>query len=579
MKFRNLIYTASALFALTSCEKGYLDRQPEANISPDTYFRTEKDLELYTNSFYDALPSAEGVYNESVDNIVKNSLGEEITGKRQVPVKGGGWTWTQLRNINYFLENYNKEVPESLAAKHAAVAKFFRAYFYFDKVKRFGDVPWYSRSLNTNDEELLLKGRDSRVLVVDSILKDLDYAIQHLGTAKSDEKVTKWTALALKSRVALYEGTFRKYHKNLNLGGSTELLTAAAAAAKEVIDGKQYNLYLGNGTNGYGELFSSVNSIGEEVILSRKFSTGLQIFHNVNYYTITASYGKPGLEKELVNSYLMKDGSRFTDKPGFQTMTFLEEVKDRDPRLSQTIRTPGYVRIGGSAPIAPNFGHTVTGYHVIKFVGDVKYDSYNISENDMPVFRYAEVLLNYAEAKAELGTITQADLDISIKVLRDRVAMPNIQLASVNANPDAYIAAQYKNVEGANKGIILEIRRERRIELVMESFRWDDLMRWKEGQQLTRQFKGMYFPSIGKFDIDGDGKEDVWIYEGDRPSQSGIQLLKLGSEILLENGKSGHVVINNHIQKVFDENKDYLFPLPIQELELNPNLTQNPGWN
>ncbi len=578
MKFRNLIYTASALFALTSCEKGYLDRQPEANISPDTYFRTEKDLELYTNSFYDALPSAEGVYNESVDNIVKNSLGEEITGKRQVPVNGGGWSWNQLRNINYFLENYNKDVPESLAAKHAAVAKFFRAYFYFDKVKRFGDVPWYSRSLNTNDEDLLLKGRDSRVLVVDSMMKDLDYAIQHLGTAKSDEKVTKWTALALKSRIALYEGTFRKYHKNLNLGGATELLTAAAAAAKEVIDGKQYNLYLGNGTNGYGELFSSVNSIDEEVILSRKFSTGLQIFHNVNYYTITASYGKPGLEKELVNSYLMKDGSRFTEKPGFQTMTFLEEIKDRDPRLSQTIRTPGYVRIGGSAPIAPNFGHTVTGYHVIKFVGDVKYDSYNISENDMPVIRYAEVLLNYAEAKAELGTITQADLDISIKVLRDRVSMPNIQLAAVNANPDAYIAAQYKNVEGVNKGIILEVRRERRIELVMESFRWDDLMRWREGQQLTRQFKGMYFPSIGKFDIDGDGKEDVWIYEGDRPSQSGIQLLKLGSEILLENGKSGNVVINNHIQKVFDENKDYLFPLPIQELELNPNLTQNPGW-
>ncbi|WP_132779283.1 RagB/SusD family nutrient uptake outer membrane protein [Sphingobacterium alimentarium] len=574
----NIKYLMLFAFALVGCEKGYLDRQPEANISPETYFRTEKDLELYTNSFYDALPSAEGVYNEAVDNIVKNALSEDLTGLRQVPVSGGGWSWSQLRNINYFLENYNKTVPEAQAAKHAATARFFRAYFYFDKVKRFGDVPWYSKSLNTNDEEELIKPRDSRVLVVDSIMADLNYAIEHLPTAKSDEKVTKWTALALKSRVALFEGTFRKYHKNLNLPKSNELLSEAAAAAKTLMDSKQYSLYKGNGSDGYGLLFSSVNSIPEEVILSRKFSTALQIFHNVNYYTITASYGKPGLEKDLVNTYLMKDGSRFTDKSNYATLSFLEEIQDRDPRLSQTIRTPGYKRIGGASPIAPNFGHTVTGYHVIKFVGDVKYDSFNISENDMPIFRFAEVLLNYAEAKAELGEITQADIDISIKLLRDRVGMPNLTLATANSSPDPYLKNQYKNVSGTNSGAILEIRRERRIELVMESFRWDDLMRWKEGHLLTRQYKGMYFPSIGKFDLDGDGKEDIWIYEGDRPNQSGIQLLKLGSEILLENGKSGNVIINGHIKKVFDENKDYLYPLPIQELQLNPNLTQNEGW-
>src|SRR5690606_21144262 len=464
----NIKYLMLFAFALVGCEKGYLDRQPEANISPETYFRTEKDLELYTNSFYDALPSAEGVYNEAVDNIVKNALSEDLTGLRQVPVSGGGWSWSQLRNINYFLENYNKTVPEAQAAKHAATARFFRAYFYFDKVKRFGDVPWYSKSLNTNDEEELIKPRDSRVLVVDSIMADLNYAIEHLPTAKSDEKVTKWTALALKSRVALFEGTFRKYHKNLNLPKSNELLSEAAAAAKTLMDSKQYSLYKGNGSDGYGLLFSSVNSIPEEVILSRKFSTALQIFHNVNYYTITASYGKPGLEKELVNTYLMKDGSRFTDKSNYATLSFLEEIQDRDPRLSQTIRTPGYKRIGGASPIAPNFGHTVTGYHVIKFVGDVKYDSYNISENDMPIFRFAEVLLNYAEAKAELGEITQADIDISIKLLRDRVGMPNLTLATANSSPDPYLKNQYKNVSGTNSGAILEIRRERRIELVME---------------------------------------------------------------------------------------------------------------
>ncbi len=124
----------------------------------------------------------------------------------------------------------------------------------------------------------------------------------------------------------------------------------------------------------------------------------------------------------------------------------------------------------------------------------MSFDSYNRSINSMPIFRYAEVLLNFAEAKAELGTLTQADLNKSIFELRDRVGMPNLDMAAANANVDPYMEAQYPGVTGANKGVILEIRRERRIELVMESHRWNDLMRWKSGQSVVRPFKGMYFP-------------------------------------------------------------------------------------
>jgi len=578
MKNSFILYILLAVI-FTGCSKDYLDRQPGANISPDVSFKSVKDLELFTNSFYNpALPSAEGVYNEAIDNIVKNTLQDELTGKRIVPVSGGGWSWSDLRNINFFLENCYKNLSFTDAAPYAGTAKFFRAYFYFEKVRRFGDVPWYGKVLDASDEEELKKGRDPRTLIVDSIMADLDFAIKYMSDAKSDEKATKWTALALKSRVALFEGTFRKYHKDLNIPNANKYLELAAAASKELMESGQYSLYSASGADSYGNLFNSVNSISQEVILSRKFSDALQIWHNVNYYTITASYGKPGLEKSLVNSYLMKDGSRFTDKPNYAKMTFLEEIKDRDPRLKQTIRTPGYTRIGGSAPIAPNFGNSVTGYQLIKFVGDVKYDNYNRSENDMPVFRYAEVLLNYAEALAELGTITQVDLDKSINLIRARVEMPALNLALADATPDPYIAADYPDVTGKNKGTILEIRRERRIELVMESFRWDDILRWKSGKVLTRQFKGMYFPSIGKFDLDGDGKEDVWIYEGTKPTAPGVQILKLGSEILLENGTSGNVIINAHIKKVFDEEKDYFYPLPIQELEINPNLKQNPNW-
>ncbi|MDH5825972.1 RagB/SusD family nutrient uptake outer membrane protein [Sphingobacterium sp. SG20118] len=580
MKKTYLLYVLLGCGAV-SCNKEYLDRQPESSISPEASFKTEKDLALFTKSFYDAaLPTAEGVYNESVDNIVKTTLDDQITGKRLVPITGGGWTWGNLRNINFFLENCFNTVPENLAAPYAAEARFFRAYFYFDKLKRFGDVPWYDQVLNENDAEQLERARDPRTIVVDNIMADLDYAIENLSNVKNDELVTKWTALALKSRVALFEGTFRKYHTDLGLPGAAGLLEQSADAAKKIIEGGQYSIYNAVGVDSYGSLFQSVNTIPQEVILARKFSDALQIWHNVNYYTITASYGKPGLDKNLVNSYLMKDGTRFTDKPNYSTMTFMEEVVNRDPRLSQTIRTPGYRRIGGAAPIAPNFGNSVTGYQLIKFVGDVKYDNYNRSENPMPVFRYAEVLLNYAEAKAELGSLTQADLDISVKSLRNRVGMPNMDLAAANAKPDPFLAQDYdpKNIMGAFKGVILEIRRERRIELVMESFRWDDIMRWKAGQLVTRQFKGMYFPGTGKFDLDKDGKDDIWIYEGDKPSGSGIQLLKLGSEILLENGTSGNVIINKHIDKKFDERKDYLYPIPVQELQLNDNLKQNPYW-
>ena len=323
--------------------------------------------------------------------------------------------------------------------------------------------------MNINDQANLTKARDPRTLVMDSVLADINYAVANLGTNKSSEKVTKWTALALKSRIGLYEGTFRKYHPEFNLPDADKFLREAAVAADQLITEGPYTVYTSTPEKAYLELFSALNAIEDEVILAQKFSADLQLFHNVNYYTITASYGKPGLEKDLVNSYLMKDLSRFTDLPDYNKIPFFEETQNRDPRLSQTIRTPGYTRIGSSVQRVPEFGATVTGYQVIKFVTSEAEDSFTRSVNDMPVFRFGEVLLNYAEAKAELGELTQADLDKSLNLLRDRVAMPHLDLAAANAKPDPFLKQQYKQVTGVNQGAILEIRRERRIELVMEN--------------------------------------------------------------------------------------------------------------
>ena len=153
-----------------------------------------------------------------------------------------------------------------------------------------------------------------------------------------------------------------------------------------------------------------------------------------------------------------------------------------------------------------------------------------------------------------------------------------MNLAATSAHPDPYLAKQYLNVNGSNAGAILEVRRERRTELVMEGFRWNDLMRWKEGHLLALQYKGQYFPGAGNYDLDGDGKIDLVIYTGTKPTTTGVQFLKLGNEIILENGISGNILVNGNIAKTFDENKDYFFPIPTQELQLNPNLKQNLHW-
>ncbi|MFD0701184.1 RagB/SusD family nutrient uptake outer membrane protein [Myroides pelagicus] len=578
MKRNKFILIALAALTLGSCSSDFLDKEPLSDVTGDNFFQKESDLQLYANSFYRMFP-ATSIYNgdNTPANIVQNILSEEIRGTRTVPTTGGGWSWANLRNINYFLENHERVPVESAVKHYGGVAKFFRAYFYFDKLKRFGDVPWYDYVIDPSDTASLEKARDPRKMVVDNILKDLDQAIAGLNTSKKTYTITKWTALALKTRVALYEGTYMKYR---GIPGYEPYLTQAYTSAEILMNESGYKVFsTGNPSTDYRDLFASHKAIGDEIILAREYDDALNVKHNVNYYTVTSSYGRPSMPKELVDSYLMQDGSRFTDLPNHKTMMFGEETQNRDLRLSQTIRTPGYTRLGSDKTLAPDLSAAVTGYQLIKYVTEQKYDSNSSSIVDLPLFRFAEVLLNYAEAKAELGILTQEDLDKSVNKLRERVAMPVMDLAGANANADAFLAKQYANVTGANKGILLELRRERRIELFMEDFRWDDIVRWKAGQALTLPIEGMYFPGAGQYDLDNDGKIDINLYEGQRPNptEKGVFYIKLGSEIYLNqnNRVDPHPTFAN---RTFDENKDYLYPIPTQELQLNNNLEQNPRW-
>ena len=588
---RYIIITFALIIGLTACDM--LDTNPLSQISPETYFKTETDLQLFSNTFYNNLLD-KSPYDDQSDLYIQQNLSAEMIGgsKRTVPNSGGGWSWGDLRKMNTLLTYVDQCEDEAAVLKYTALTRFFRAYFYFDKVKRFGDVPWYDKELGSADEDLY-KPRDSRELVMTKMIEDIDFAIENLPSQVSTFRVNKWAALALKARFTLYEGSYRKYHQ-LNLEGNDYkyYLEQSVSASEKLINEGPYKLYsTGNPNKDYLTLFSQEDASKDEYILAIKFDFSLGIYHNATAHTVVATQGRPGLTRKMVNSYLNADGTAFTNQEGWQETMFVEEVKDRDPRLAQSIRTPGYTRIGTTKVLAPDLTGTVTGYQPIKYVQDPKASGGNVDRNDrstadLPVFRYAEVLLNYAEAKAELGTLNQSDLNVSINKLRSRVGMPDLNMQLANANPDWYLSSAeygYTNVTGSNKGVILEIRRERAIELTQEGFRFDDLVRWKAGYSIDQDLHGMYFKQPGEYDLTEDGVADVILYEEGTPKPSapdGVQVLLIGQDILLTEGNRGYIYYHKNIARTkFSEVRDYLYPIPINERSLNKNLTQNPGWS
>src|SRR5690606_36101014 len=242
MKKHKIITYAILALGLSACNDSYLERYPLSELAPENYFLTAAELENYTNAFYSELPDALAIhYNtpNQADDEARSTIANEIQGTRTTPSSGGGWSWEELRQINFFLQNSHKCTDEAARLRYDAIARFFRAYFYFEKVVRFGDVPWYDTVLELDDEGLT-KARDSRKFVFDKMLEDIDFAIANAPQAKSGQRVTKWTALAFKSRMCLFEGTFRKYH---GLGDWEPILQQAASASEELMNSGTYKIY------------------------------------------------------------------------------------------------------------------------------------------------------------------------------------------------------------------------------------------------------------------------------------------------------------------------------------------------
>ncbi len=602
---KNFIKTIScigaAMLVLASCDD-MLDVSPRDRLTPETFFKNEKELRSFSMNFYGMLPgggndasqSAIGsLYMENTDLYIQMTIAPEVQGIRTIPSSGNGWSWGALRNVNTMLDYLYQCPDEDVRIKYEALARFFRAYFYFEKVKRFGDVPWYDTQVGSKDEEQLNRPRDPREFIMQKMIADIDFAIENLPAEKSVYEVTKWTAMALKSRFCLFEGTFRKYHTEFDYGAGANdwrwYLQQCADVSREFMNESGYTLHTDGGVNeAYYRLFTTFNAtdLMDEVILARNFNREYGVTHNCNYTMNIMSMGRPGMTRKLVASYLMKNGSRFTDKTTWETITFPAEATDRDPRLAQSIRTSTYHRIGETALTPPQLQFSITGYHPAKYVTTKEQDS-NGSDIDLIIFRSAEVLLNYAEAKAEMEDLTQTDLDLSLNKLRDRVGMPHLMMATANANPDPFLTnvewGGYRNVTGANKGVILEIRRERAIELCQEGagLRYFDIMRWKEGKVFEQQKYGMYFPGPGEYDLNGDGAKDVLLYTTAKPAGATAPVsFQLGVDIILSEGTSGHVNPHKSTTCTWNEDRDYLYPIPTNERSLTHGaLTQNPGWN
>ncbi len=588
-----IVLCCVVLVAAASCKKNFMDRFPQDSIPPDLFFKSEEDLSLYINGLLSLPGRGNYVGDQNTDDKATTASVEIKSMMTGVPTSQtitGGWSWGRLRNINYFLQNYSRAaVAQEVKDHYAGLARYYRAEFYMGMVKRFSDVPWYSKALNPSDTVELYKRRDPRALIMDSVMADLEFASSHVRESVPTGTPGKWVVKLVYARIALYEGTYRRYHPELNLQSTaTGFLQKAAQVANEVIVSGKFQLH-----PDYAALFTSANlAANKEVILANIYDQDLGKSGSnngeINNYEQSPS-------RDLVQTYLMKDGSRFTDQPGYATFSYVQEFQNRDPRLSQALIPPGFIMAPNALPYVLRLNRNFTGYHQLK--GYINSTDAKVTNGvDFPAYRYAEVLLTYAEALAELGTITQADLDKSVNLLRTRAGITTaLNLSWANGNVDPVLSAKYPDVTGANKGVILEIRREKRVEFAAEGYRFDDLMRWHAGKELEKIPVGIYFPGLGKYDLTGDGIEDIILVDKTAsvppaiPAETnslGIKLVyyKAGSfgesaTVYLKNGNSGGVTITDNKVRQFIDPKYYYRPIPFNQMTLNPNLgPQLFGW-
>lgn len=550
MKKLSSIFWFMSIWVLAGCTKE-LDKDTPDQFSDFNYWTGENNVRTYTWGFYELFTgfgtgtSGDFYFSSFSDDQAATSFPIFAASP---PATSAAWDWSYIRKANIMLERIDG-VPMSDEAKAhwKGVARFFRAMDYFNKVRIFGGVPWIGKSLDISEQNEILKKRDTRQLVMDSIMADINFAVANIRTNDGVNTVNKFVALALESRIGLYEGTYRKYHTELNLNDADRFLQEAKDAADQLMTTGTFTL-----NPVYQTVYNSMDLAGnKEVILYKRYIAGAMT-HSVIGYT-NSSTQMHGLTKSAVESYVATDGLPITLSPLYQGDATIKTVRaNRDKRLLATVDT--FLAYNGTLVSGLS---SSTGYRPSKFLQPASVQLAPNNETDAPIFWLAEVLLNYAEAAAELDalgkySLTQADLDRSVNLLRARAGVAKLEAPGGQQVAINGVVFVDPKKDADVTPMVWEMRRERRVELMMDGFRYQDLMRWKKGHYLDTQrnpdaILGAKVPANGK---------------------------------VLRNAEGYIMPYAATVSRVFMDPKHYLSPIPTGQISLYPNgaLEQNPGW-
>ncbi len=553
MRHIEIIFIVAVLF-IWGCDNS-LNFIPEDDISQESYWKTASDFELAANNCYKMLPkfNMDDLYSDIAFSDPNTTSNGDLT----LDVQSDLWddSYSNIRNCNIILERGEDATDEDIK-RYVAEGRFFRALNYWLMFKSYGGVPLIKESLDTDENENLYASRASRSETVDFIINDLEEAAGNLpeqNELSADTefgRITKGAAYSLMARVALFEGTWQKFRENMT--EANEYLDIAISAANTVITSGQYSLFAVDNLS-YFNLFLEDGEYGTENILDRLYKRQI----SVNSFPFDVIYESYNPTKKLADMYLDINGLPIEKSTVFEGYdTYSSEFNNRDPRMTQTFFIPGtvYPRTQypdgvENWPDTPNRNPS-TGYICKKWTSS-DYTG-NSSGTDVGFnfsyrfIRYAEILLIYAEAKYERnGSISDGDLDLTINKIRDRVQMPGLTNAFVEAN-----------------GLDMreEIRRERTVELALEGFRYDDLRRWKTAEdELPENIRGIKIRN-----------GSAW---GSKSPYSGSSYDDLADE-------EGFLISEDN--RKFTADRDYLKNIPTEQIDLyyqhGYTLEQNPNW-
>ena len=605
MKNIHLLIASVLCLGTTSCFD--MNQEPQGEMSTVGAFTTVSEINMYLNMFYQgSVPVMGGgtVNNTAIktqsnsstngiafgdansDNLYPNAIDTRLAGETSLSNAAELGDYKAIRNVNFLLQNItNCEDKGTDYEQCLGEAYYFRAAYYYHLLVNYGGVTWVEDQLDP-DSELMKRPRNTRTEIVDYILNDLKDAITYLKEQDNNatRRVHRDVARALKSEVALFAATWEKYHRAENDPFYDKTLTnpdakikewleLAATAAKEVIDRNVWRIHsTGKTLTDYRDMFIDTDlSDNQEVLWWKEYNASAGIGHNVTYYACQGG-GQIGVSASLVDDYLTIDGKPFTGNAKLEAKrTYGAELSPelRDPRLSQTVFMPGQqIRNDGTLyawpPLdATNYHQNTTGYSILKYEefntsNSAAYTTANRSQAPAIQVRYADILLNYAEALAELdGANNASEIQKALHPLRVRVNMPDVDFDR-EYNTDADYP--FHNLDK----YIQAVRRERRVEKALENCRLTDILRWAAADELI----------VGKTPTGA-------LYTGSTLGEHFEGIMTVGSNIWL---KDGYIVSFNNTNYPngwqFDVDRDYL--LPIRQ-EMVGGLTgglweQNPGW-